>query len=88
VDKEVRNTIQRATQRMRSLLETRVRRAARRTFDIFTDGTVNEQPGAHLDPRQLIVREKLVAAIGHIAAKGQDPAEAAATYLRKRRSLS
>lgn len=83
MDKEVRNTIQRATQRMRALLETEYAAQLEGTFDIFADGTVNEQPGAHLDSQQVIVREKLVGAIGHIAAKGQKPAEAVATYLRE-----
>lgn len=83
MDKGSRNTLQRATQQMRAFLEADFGEQLEGTLDVFADGTVSEHPGAHLDPQQVIVREKVVAAIGHIAAKGQKPADAVAAYTRE-----
>ena len=47
------------------------------------DGNIAEQPGAHLDPTERLLRQKIVAAIEHEQAKGITAAEAVASYLRE-----
>lgn len=83
MDKETRNRIQRATQQARSLLEADYEKQLGGTYDILLAGEVKEAPGAHLDPWQLPIREKLVAAVEHLRAGGLKPAEAVAAYLRE-----
>ena len=83
MDKETRNRIQRATQQARTLLEEDYERQLDGTYDIPKDGRVAELPGAHLEPWQVPIREKLVAAVEHRRAGGLKPAEAVAAYLRE-----
>ena len=83
MDRETRNRIQRATQETRALLEQEYAEQLEGTFDIRLDGTTADVPGAHLDARQRLVREKLVAAVGHLCAGGHSKEEAVSAYLRE-----
>ena len=83
MDKETRNLIQRATQDARGLLEQEYREQLEGAFDVLLDGTIAPEPGSHLDGHQRLVRQKLVVAIEHKKATGQDPDEAVAAYLRE-----
>jgi Eco57I restriction-modification methylase len=84
VDKDIRNSIERATQRARSLLEEDFALQLEGRFDVLRSGSVAARPGAHLlaFPEQVIQREKIVAAIEHKKAAGMTAAGAVADYLR------
>jgi hypothetical protein len=82
VDKGVRNTIERATQRARSLLEEDFATQLEGTFDIVPGGTVAPTGGAHLSPRQISQREKIIAAIDRKCAAGMTAGQAVVDYLR------
>lgn len=82
MEKETRNTIERATQRARKLLEDDFSSQLEGTFDVLREGTVADKAGSHLAPRQIFQREKIVAAIEHKQATGMSVAEAVADYLR------
>lgn len=83
MEKEARNSIQRATQSVRVLLETEFAEQMEGLFDIGLDGTIAEDPGGHLDGSQRVLRAKLVAAIEHEKAGGITAAEAVGSYLRE-----
>lgn len=83
MDKPTRNHIQRATQDARRLLEDEFQEQLEGTYDILLDGAMADEPGSHLDARQRLVREKLVAAIAHKRAGGLAADEAVTTYLRE-----
>ncbi len=82
MDKDTRNAIERATQRARKLLEDDFASQLEGTFDLLRAGTVAPKAGAHLSPRQVFQRDKIVAAIEHKRAAGISAAEAVADYLR------
>lgn len=82
MDKDTRNAIERATQRARKLLEDDFASQLEGTFDVMRDGSVAKQAGAHMLPRQVFQREKIVAAIEHKWAAKMSPAQAVADYLR------
>ena len=82
MDKSTRSAIQRATQSARALLEEEYRQQLEGTFDVLLSGKVADAPGAHLTPEQVVMREKVVAAIDHKRATGMKPAAAVADYLR------
>src|SRR5688500_7855951 len=83
MEKETRNAIQRSTQGARALLEREFGEQLEGVYDIRLDGTITTVPGAHLDDTQRLVREKLVAAVGHYAALGRTRREAVADFLRE-----
>ena len=83
MDREARNRIQRATQAVRTLLETEFAEQLEGVFDIGLDGAIAEIPGDHLDGSQRVLRAKLTAAIEHERAGGITPAEAVGSYLRE-----
>jgi hypothetical protein len=83
MDKDTRNAIQRATQNARALLEGEVAQQVEGVYDIRLDGTIPIEPGAHLDEAQQLTREKLVAAVNHLAALGRTRTEAVGDYLRE-----
>ncbi len=83
MDQDTRNKLQRATQQIRQLLEHEFAEQLEGTFDILSDGTVLSEPGKHLDAKQRLTRQKLVAAIEHIKAVGRKPAEAVEEYTRE-----
>ena len=70
MDKSTRNQIQKATQDARNLLEAEFSSQLEGLYDILPEGTIAPEPGAHLDPAQCIVRQKIVAAIDHEEAGG------------------
>ena len=82
MDKEVRNAIERATQRARRLLEEEFEKQLVGDFDVLLDGMVAPRGGDHLTPRQHAVRERIVASVAHRRAAGEKPAEAVASYVR------
>lgn len=83
MDKETRNRIQRAAQDARALLEREYAEQLEGVFDIWLDGTMAAEPGAHLDAEQCVVRAKLVAAVEHWCAGGLSQSEAVAAYQRE-----
>ena len=83
MDKENRTRIQRATQSVRTLLETEFSEQLEGLFDIGLNGTIANVPGDHLDGPQCVLRTKLVAAIEHEMAGGIAAAEAVGAYLRE-----
>jgi len=83
MDKDVRNILQRATQDARGLLEEEYREQLEGVFDILLDGTIDSEPGSHLDDAQRLTRQKLVAAVEHNQASGITADEAVAMYLRE-----
>ena len=83
MDKEIRNHIQRATQGVRTLLESEYAEQLEGLFDIRLNGAIADLPGEHLDGAQRVLRAKLVAAITHGMAGGMSPAEAVGSYLRE-----
>jgi hypothetical protein len=82
VDRETRNTIERATQRARYLLEEDFASQLEGTFDVMRGGLVAPHAGAHLSAKQAYQREKIVAAIEHKRASGMAASEAVVDYLR------
>ena len=83
MDKATRNLIQKATQDARQLLEAEFSRQLEGLYDILPDGTINAEPGSHLDAVQRIVRLKIVAAIEHEKAGGMSNGEAVSAYIRE-----
>lgn len=82
MDKDTRNAIERATQRARTLLEDDFASQLEGTFDVMRAGTVAPTAGPHLAPRQVLQRDKVVAAIEHKLAAGMSAAQAVVDYLR------
>ena len=83
MDKDVRNRIQRATQRARGLLEEEFSEQLEGTFDIHADGSIADEPGAHLDERGRLLRTELIAAIEHRTSALTDLGTAVADYQRE-----
>lgn len=83
MDNATRKYIQEATQNARKLLELEYSEQLDGVYDIRLDGSVAREPGAHLDPRQRLIRRKLVGAISHKIEKGQKAEDAVAEYLRE-----
>jgi len=83
MDKCTRNSIQRATQATRKLLEADYREQLEGTYDILLDGTIAERPGPHLSDGRKILREKLVAAVEHKRSTGLKNRDAVDAYLRE-----
>jgi hypothetical protein len=82
MDKDVRNSIERATQKARRLLEEDFAEQLDATYDVRADGRVAEKGGAHLTGRQHLLRDKIVAAIEHKRSAAMKPMEAVADYIR------
>lgn len=82
MDKDTRNAIERATQRARKLLEDDFASQLEGTFDVLRIGSVATKAGAHLTPRQIFDRDKILAAIEHKRAAGMSAAHAVVDYLR------
>lgn len=82
MERETRNAIERATQSARNLLAEDFAAQLEATFDVLADGSISRSAGVHLTERQVLQREKIVAAIEHKRAAGALPAEAVAGYVR------
>ncbi|MEY3226788.1 MAG: hypothetical protein RLZZ536_1407, partial [Planctomycetota bacterium] len=83
MEQETRNALQKATQRIRRILEDEFAEQLEGTFDILASGKILPQAGAHLNARQVLTRQKLVDAIEHIRAGGRTPQEAVQQYTRE-----
>ncbi|MGV8080970.1 MAG: BREX-1 system adenine-specific DNA-methyltransferase PglX [Syntrophales bacterium] len=83
MDKDSRNALQRATQNARRLLEREFEEQLEGIYDILPDGTILSKPGAHLDERQCLVREKIVSIISHKQAGGMSSSAAVADTIRE-----
>ncbi|MHB8491194.1 MAG: BREX-1 system adenine-specific DNA-methyltransferase PglX [Solirubrobacteraceae bacterium] len=83
MNKDVRGRIQRTTQSARALLQREFAEQLEGLYDICADGTIADQPSAHLDEHGRLVREKLLAAVDHHAAGTSRGAEAVDGYLRE-----
>src|SRR4051812_30410136 len=82
MDKDTRNTIERTTQRIRRLLQEDFAEQLDGVFDVRLDGRVADQGGRHLTDRQLLLRDRIVAAIEHKRRAGMTPADAVRDYVR------
>src|SRR5436309_12052493 len=82
MDKDVRNSIEKATQRGRRLLEDDFAGQLEGVYDITESAPVAGKGGAHLTERQHLLRSKIVATIEHKQAAGMSSAEAVADYIR------
>ncbi len=82
MDKDTRNAIDRATQKARRMLEGDFREQLEGDFDVLASGEVGAKASAHLKPRQVYAREKIVAAIEHKRAAGLDAKAAVVDYRR------
>src|SRR3984893_8819924 len=82
MDKATRNTIERATQQARKLLDQDFSSQLEGTFDVLRSGVIASRGGAHLSAPQQSQRDKIVAAIEHKKAAGMTAVEAVADYVR------
>jgi hypothetical protein len=84
MEKEQRSRLQKATQDARRLLEEEFSRQLLETYDInVAAGRWSEEPGAHLQAEQRLLREKLLAWIEHRSAQINDKKEALLLTLRE-----
>ena len=84
MEKEQRNRLQKATQDARKLLEEEFRSQLLQTYDIDVEKVRwAEEPGAHLQAEQRLIREKLIAWIDHKEAQINDRKEALLLALRE-----
>src|ERR1017187_5910792 len=82
MDKTTRNTIERATQQARKLLDEDFSSQLEGTFDVLRTGAIASKGGGHLCARQQVQRDKIVAAIEHKRAAGMTAVEAITDYVR------
>jgi hypothetical protein len=82
MDKAIRNTIERATQQARKLLDEDFSTQLEGTFDVLRSGAIASKGGAHLSELQHSQRDKIVAAIDHKRSFGMAAAEAVTDYIR------
>src|SRR5438445_216425 len=82
MDKATRNTIERATQQARKLLDEDFSAQLEGTFDVLRSGAVAPRGGAHLSARHRFHRDKIVAAIEHKRAAGMTAVDAVTDYVR------
>jgi hypothetical protein len=84
MEKEQRSKLQKATQDARRLLEEEFSRQLLETYDInVAAGRWSEEPGAHLQAEQRLLREKLLAWIEHRSVQINDEKEALLLALRE-----
>ena len=84
MEKEQRSKLQKATQEARRLLEEEFSRQLLETYDInVAAGRWSEEPGAHLQAEQRLLREKLLAWIEHRSSQINDEKEALLLALRE-----
>jgi hypothetical protein len=71
MDRKTRSAIERATQRVRKLLEEDFAAQLEGDFDVHRDGSIASKAGGHLSARQAFQRERIVAALEHKRAAEQ-----------------
>jgi len=82
VDKNTRNAIERATQRLRAILQEDFGQQLYGDFDVDPSGGWAERAGRHLSAQRAVQRGKIIAALEHKRAAGLNPADCVADYLR------
>jgi Eco57I restriction-modification methylase len=82
MDKATRNTIERATQHARKLLDEDFSSQLEGTFDVLRSGVIAPEGGVHLSAHQHFQRDKIVAAIEHKRAAGMTAIDAVVDYVR------
>ncbi|MEY9752616.1 BREX-1 system adenine-specific DNA-methyltransferase PglX [Bradyrhizobium yuanmingense] len=82
MDKDTRDAIRSATQRVRALLDEDFSLQLEGTFDVLRSGAIALNGGAHLSARNRFQRDKIIAAIDHKRAAGMTAEEAVADYVR------
>ncbi|RBP18152.1 hypothetical protein DFR50_10196 [Roseiarcus fermentans] len=82
MEKETRSAIERATQKVRGILERDFSEQLQGDYDVMPDGRAGERPGAHLTGSQRALRSRIVAATEHKRAQGMKADEAVADFLR------
>lgn len=82
MDTDLRNAIERATQRARQILEEDFAEQLEGEYDVMRSGRVGEKPGAHLDGGRKTQRKRIVAAVEHKRLSGMTPSDAVKDYLR------
>ncbi|ACE99666.1 hypothetical protein IP86_17530 [Rhodopseudomonas sp. AAP120] len=82
MDKDTRNAIERATQKIRRILQEDFAEQLDGVFDVRSDGRVAEEGGRHLSGRQLLLRDRIVAAVEHKRRAGMQPTDAVRDYIR------
>lgn len=83
MDKDLRNAIERATQRARQVLEEDFAEQLEGDYDVMRSGRVGDKPGSHLDGGRKTLRIRLVAAVEHKRLSGMAPSDAVKDYLRE-----
>jgi len=82
MDKSTRNSIERATQQARKLLDDDFSSQLEGTFDVLRSGVIPPIGGVHLSARQQFQRDKIIAAIDHKCAAGTVVRDAVTDYVR------
>ena len=82
MDKDTRNAIERATQRLRTILEADFAQQLYGDFDVDPNGGWAEKAGRHLSVQRAVHRGKIIAALEHKRAAGLAPVDCVADYLR------
>src|ERR1039458_7988381 len=82
MDKPTRNTIERATQQARKLIDEDFSSQLEGTFDVLRSGVIASKGGAHLSEVQQSQRDKIIAAIEHKRSAGMGAVDAVADYVR------
>ena len=82
MEKDIRNAIERATQRCRNLLEADFAAQLEGDYNIFRSGNVESGGGPHLSERECLLRTKITATVEHKRAAGMTPGEAVMDYIR------
>ncbi len=84
MNQETKSSLQRATQELRTLLEAEFSEQLSGAYDVLPDGTIADQPGQHLvDPKQRLIRRKVIEAIRHLIDGGKTAQEAVQDYIRE-----
>jgi len=82
VDKNTRNVIERATQRLRTILQEDFAEQLYGNFDVDLSGGWAEKAGRHLSSQRALQRGKIVATLEHKRAAGLNPVDCVTDYLR------
>lgn len=82
MERELRAAIGSTAQSLRRLLETEFLEQLEGTYDIHETGKIEENPGAHLAPRERVTRSKIVGAIQYHQSSGLDDRESVARFVR------
>jgi hypothetical protein len=82
VEKQLRNAIGVAAQKLRKTVEEEYFEQLEGVFDVHRDGKIAAVPGAHLSPSERVIRSKIIGALQYHRSSGLDHAEAVARFVR------